>query len=153
MGLVGVVSAALLVFGYVLQYFLGLTPCPLCIAQRFFYLVIAVTGIGLFFTRKEAGTFGLWPGLVLSSASLIGGSIAARQVWLQNFAPDLDPTKCGTAFGPLLYNILVALGGQGNCVLVEWTFLTFSIAEWSLFWFVILGAASFYLLFRKGASD
>ena len=126
-------TGALLGFAFVLEYFVDLVPCPLCIVQRFFYLFIGVSAlVGLLAklgARLVGGLVVLW--------SLVGGAVALRQVWLQHFPSITDSTGCAVSFGSFLDSALFALGGRGNCGIVDWTFLTFSIAEWSLVWFVI----------------
>ena len=41
----GLVFVAMLGFGYYLQEFRGLTPCPMCIVQRYCYAAIAVLAL------------------------------------------------------------------------------------------------------------
>ena len=48
-------TGALLGFAFVLEYFVDLVPCPLCIVQRFFYLFIGVSAlVGL--SRRGRGS-------------------------------------------------------------------------------------------------
>ena len=42
---IGVVFIAMLGFGYYLQEVQGLTPCPMCIVQRYCYVVIAALAL------------------------------------------------------------------------------------------------------------
>lgn len=140
-----VTVVGLLGFAFVLEYFVDLVPCPLCIVQRFFYLFIGISAlIGLF--AKLSSKF-VGGGVVLWA--IIGGGVALRQVWLQRFPTITDSTGCVVSFGSFLDSALFALGGRGNCGIVDWTFLTFSIAEWSLLWFVIFLGIGGYLLFNN----
>src|SRR5712671_6124953 len=116
------VCAALLGFGYYLQYARGLEPCPLCHVQRgFFYAVMAVFLVG-----------------------------AARQVWLQHLPADKVP-QCGPDLFFMLENFPLGttlqklIQGTGECAQVDWTFLGMSIAEWSLVWFVVLALYALWL--------
>lgn len=135
-------------FAYILEFFVDLVPCPLCIVQRFFYLLIglaalaAARGWSRFLTRARAGF------LILFFA-LFGGSVALRQVWLQHSQIFGDPTRCGVSFGSFLDKVIQALGGLGNCAVVDWTFIGFSIAEWSLAWFVLFAAAGLWLVWEE----
>jgi disulfide bond formation protein DsbB len=49
---------------------------------------------------------------------------------------------------PLGQALKMILSGSGECAEVDWSFLGFSIAEWSLLWFLIFfitGLVSIYL--------
>ena len=148
--------AALLGYGYYLQYGQGLQPCPLCLVQRgFFYAVGGIALLAALHGPGRAGTI-VWSILLLVFAA--GGAAAAgRQVWLQHLPPDKVP-----ACGPDLYFMLenFPLGdvvqrlirGTGECAVVDWTFLGLSIAEWSLAWFLLFVAGALWLLFRRRKS-
>ena len=41
----GVIFVAMLGFGYYLQEYSGLTPCPMCIVQRYCYAAIAAIAL------------------------------------------------------------------------------------------------------------
>lgn len=137
-------TGGLLGFAFVLEYFVDLVPCPLCIVQRFFYLFIGISALVGLFTKVSSRFVG--GGVVLWA--IIGGGVALRQVWLQHFPTITDSTGCAVSFGSFLDSALFALGGRGNCGIVDWTFLTFSIAEWSLLWFVIFLGIGGYLIFH-----
>ena len=143
----------LLAFGYYLQFAKGLEPCPLCIIQRLFFigvgviaLIAAVHGPARFGRRLYAG--------VLATLSLAGGLVASRQVWLQHLPEEKIP-ECGPdlAFMLELYEPLEIVQwlykGTGDCAEVNWTFLSFSIAEWSLAWFLGFALASLILAVRR----
>jgi len=150
--LLAVICAALLGYGYYLQYGTGLEPCPLCILQRLAFialfvisLIAAVHGPGRNGMRVYAGLGTL--------ASVIGGAIAGRQVWLQHLPADQLP-DCGPGLEymlevlPLFDALRMILTGSGECAEVDWAFLGLSIAGWSLIWFVVLGLVCLYLLAR-----
>lgn len=138
---------------------LYLDPCPLCITQRLFYV-----GIGLFafFGLLSARTH--WAQRLcasLLSLCAIGGIITAgRQVWLQHLPPEQVP-ECGPGLQywlenePWLQTLSLLFKGDGNCAEVHWRFLSLSIAEWSLLWFIALLIVGLVLLFnyRRGLSD
>jgi disulfide bond formation protein DsbB len=76
---------------------------------------------------------------------MIGTGIATRHVWLQHLPKDRVP-ECGPGLEymlnkfPLTQALEKVFRGSGECAEVGWTFLTFSIAEWSLLWYVLLSA-------------
>ena len=136
----------LLIFAFVLEYFVELTPCPLCIAQRIFFFLIGLTAAAFLvfpktFTEKIVA-------LKITSFTLLGGAIALRQVWMQWYPGTIDPTRCGVSFGSFIDQFLLALGGTGDCAKVDWTFLTLSIAEWSFLSFVLLLLVSGWFIRR-----
>jgi protein dithiol:quinone oxidoreductase len=134
--LVTLFCAGLLGFAFVLEYSVALTPCPLCIAQRiFFFLIGLAAAFLLVFPQYLSQKF---LGIKITSLSLLGGSIALRQVWMQWHPPTADTGGCTVLFGNAIQNFLQALGGTGDCAKVDWTLLTLSIAEWSLFSFLFL---------------
>ena len=136
----------LLGFGYYLQFVQDLDPCPLCILQRVAYL-----GIGLVclvgFVHGSATR--IYNALALVCA-LAGAAVATRQVWLQHLPPERVP-ECGPGLDfilqafPIFDALKLIFTGSGECAETLWTFLSLSIAEWSLFWF---GAFSVLLLYH-----
>jgi len=151
-GLAAVVCAALLGFGFYLQYGQGLEPCPLCLVQRgFFFGVFGICVLGAIHGPRGWGT-SVYGGLALLFA--IGGAgTAGRQVWLQHLPEDKIP-QCGPDLYfmvenfPLARTIQALFEGSGECAKVDWTFLGFSIAEWSLLWFVILAIGAILVAIR-----
>jgi disulfide bond formation protein DsbB len=150
------ICAALLGFGLYLEHGKGLEPCPLCVFQRIAFISIAIIALiaTLHGPRKLAA--GFYSGLI-SLAALTGGAIAARQVWLQHLPPDQVP-ECGPGLDymleafPLGEAMKMILSGSGECAEVDWRFLGFSIAEWSLLWFLIFfitGLVSIFFLKKE----
>lgn len=128
--------AALLGFGYYLQFVEHLEPCPMCIFQRLCYMaIVIITLFGALHGPRRGGVYVY--GILASVAALIGAGIAARQTWLQHMPADQVPA-CGPGLEfmleqfPLAEVIKQALRGTGECAAVDWTFLSLSIAEWSL---------------------
>ena len=136
---------ALLGFGYYLQFVRGLDPCPLCILQRVVYLGIGVVCLAGFMHGAAARIYAA-AALV---CALTGAGIAARQVWLQHLPPDQVP-ECGPGLDfilqafPLFDALKLIFTGSGECAETVWTFLSQSIAEWSLFWFAAFSVIFVY---------
>ena len=121
------VCAALLGYGYYLQYAQGLEPCPLCMIQRaFFYVVMAVFIIAALHAPARIGT-AIYSTLVVLFA-LGGAATAGRQVWLQHLPPDKVP-QCGPDLFFMLQNFPLSrtfakvFYGSGECAAVDWKFL------------------------------
>jgi len=147
------VCAALLAYGYYLQYFAGQDPCPLCLVQRFFYYgILIVLAAGALHGPGRKGVIAYSIGALLFAAG--GTATAVRQVWLQHLPADQVP-----ACGPDLYYMVenfplgrtlqLLMRGSGQCAEVHWTFLGLSIAEWSLAWFLAFAALALFLALRR----
>ena len=145
--------ALLLGYGFYLQYFDGQDPCPLCLVQRGFYFgLLLVFAAGALHGPRRTGN------AVYSVLALLlaggGAATAGRQVWLQHLPPELVP-QCGPDLYFMLDNFPMTkvltnlLRGSGQCAEVKWTFLGFSIAEWSLLWFVAFGLLALWAAFRR----
>ena len=151
-----VLCAALLGFGYYLQYARGLEPCPLCLVQRgVFYGVIAVSLLAALHGPGRVATV-LWA-LLMFVVAAGGVAAAGRQVWLQHLPADKVPA-CGPDLFfmlenfPLVDTVQKLFRGTGECAVVDWTFLGLSIAEWSLGWFVAFCLYALWLALRRGKS-
>jgi disulfide bond formation protein DsbB len=146
--------AGLLGYGYFLQYARGLEPCPLCIFQRLAYLAVATGALIGLLWRGAAGARTALGAVILFSA--VGGAVAGRQVWLQHLPADRVP-ECGPGLDfileafPLSEALQMVFAGSGECARVDWTFLSLSIAEWSLLWFLLFPALASWCLLRHPA--
>lgn len=143
----------MLAFGYYLQLVVGLQPCPLCILQRIvlFFLGLAFFAAAIHHPRGRAGAWS-WAG-VIAAVSAAGIAIAGRHVWLQHTPEDQRPA-CGPGldylfdtFGPL-GSLSRILRGSGECGAVDWSFLSFSIPEWTLASFAVLFLWAFWTAVR-----
>jgi disulfide bond formation protein DsbB len=139
----------LLVYAYFLEYFQGQDPCPLCLVQRlFFFGIMVVLGAAALHGPGRIGAIAYSIGALLFASG--GIATAARHVWLQHLPADQVPA-CGPDLFYMLGNFPFArtlqllLRGSGQCAEVTWRFLGFSIAEWSLLWFVIFAATALWL--------
>jgi len=148
--------AALLGFGYYLQYFQNQDPCPLCLVQRgFYYAILLVFAAAAL--HAPAGTAKAVYCAAASVLALGGGAVAARQVWLQHLPADQVPA-CGPDLFFMMENFPLrrmlekVFMGSGQCAEVTWRFLGLSIAEWSLACFAMLTLYSVWLGFTREAS-
>ena len=119
-----------------LQAYLGLEACPLCMVQRVFVVLWGVIALlGALHNPRNWGrkVYGALCGL----AALAGAAVAARHVWLQHLPADQVPA-CGPSLDYMLENLPfqetlhVILAGDGNCAVIDWTFLGFSIPQQTL---------------------
>jgi len=145
--------AGMLAFGYFLQFVVGLEPCPLCIIQRLFLAAVGIAFLvaAIHHPARRAGA-GIYAGAITLFAA--GGvAVAGRHVWLQHVPVEQRPA-CGpaldyllSAFGPI-EGLRRVLRGSGECGVVDWTLLSFSIPEWTLAAFLAFMAWSVVLAMR-----
>ena len=150
LALIAAACIALLAFGLYLQHAVGLEPCPMCIVQRYLFVLVAlVAAIGAVLPAATAR----WSGALMALLSLTGAGVAARQSWLQWFPPEV--ATCGRdLFGmieafPLKRVIPMLFRGSGDCSAVDWTFLGLTIANWSFLNFLLVAALGIGLVLRR----
>ena len=139
------VCAALICFALYLQHSLGLEPCPMCILQRYAFIVVGV--IALVAAIHNPAVLGrrIYSGLLVVMAAT-GGGVAIRHVYLEHYPPKIF--DCGADVGfmlesfPLTQALPMIFRGTGDCTKVPWRFLGLSIAEWSLICFALLIVAA-----------
>jgi len=132
----------LLSFGFYLEHFQNLSPCPLCLLQRLFYFMIFLVNISSFIILRAVR----YKIIFLSTSaffSLLGTITAGRQVWLQHLPSDQVP-ECGPGIVYLLevypfQKVLeIIYRGSESCAETLWEFVGLSIAGWSTIFFVFL---------------
>lgn len=140
-------------FALYLQHVLQLEPCPLCITQRAFVILVGFFALlAAIFNPRRIGRR-IFAFLCAASAAA-GAAIAARHVWLQSLPEDLAPA-CGPSLEymletlPLSETFSVVMMGDGNCAETVWTFMGLSIPQQTLALFAVLLLASLYQLFRS----
>lgn len=137
--------AGLMGFALYLQHSLGLQPCPMCILQRYAFILVGM--IALVAAVHNPALLGRWiySGLLVVTAAT-GGGVAIRHVYLEHNPPKIF--DCGADIGfmldafPLTQALPMLFRGTGDCTKVLWRFLGLSIAEWSLICFVCLIVAA-----------
>jgi disulfide bond formation protein DsbB len=150
--------AALLLYAIYAQYDQFADPCPLCILQRVAFFAMGVVAlIGALHNPKSPRGRKIY-GVLAFLAAAIGAGIAARHVWLQHLPPDQVPA-CGPGLNYMLETmqskfdfvkvLAKVLKGSGECAQINWTFLGFSMPEWTLLCFVLLGIGALAAGFRK----
>jgi len=145
----------LIAFGVVLQAGAGIEPCPLCIFQRYAFLVTGLLASAGALHRGPYWVSRAWAGLV-TLAALIGAGIAGRQTWLQHNPPEFPECGGDLAFMldsvPLAQVLPMVFRGSGDCSKVDWTLLGFSIAEWALACFVAIALCALAVTADRYAS-
>lgn len=146
-------SFGMLAFGLYLQHVQGLEPCPMCVVQRYAFILVALVALVLSLVgSKTARTIGLVTMVLLAG---FGAFVAARQSWLQWYPPEI--LSCGRDFYgmiesfPLKRAIPMIFRGSGDCSAVDWTFLGLSIANWSFLYFAGVISLALTMVFQRRA--
>lgn len=121
-----------------MQAALGLTPCPLCILQRYCLIGMTLFCLVVGFAPAKVSRVGL---ALAWSAAIAGVVIAGRQVFLQSM-PTLG-ASCGPGLAYLVNSfpwtelLPILFKGTGDCAQVEWTWHGVTVAKLSLMAFAI----------------
>ena len=147
------ICAAFLGFAYYAQFQMHLDPCPLCIFQRIAFIVFGAVCLAAALHGPKGYGRRVYGALALLAAGA-GAAIAGRHVWLQHLPPDKVP-DCGPGLDwmldtlPLNAVLRKVFTGSGECAKDDWTFLSLSMPEWTLIWFVVFGAGAAWYGFRR----
>ncbi len=147
--------AGLLSFGLYLQHVVGVEPCPMCIMQRYAFVLIMLLGLVAGVHNPARKGLAVHSGLLLA-LSIGGGYVAAQQSYIQRQPPDLAMCGPGIEYLVETFGLSQALPmifqGSGDCGSVSWTFLGLSIANWSLVCFVCIAIFAAGMLWRSWRS-
>ena len=128
-----VAAAALIGFGMYLQQVDHLEPCPLCILQRYAYVVVGSLALLAAVVPRVPGRFVGWLAIL---CALSGAGVGVWHVWLQLHPPAVS--ACGPSLEYLVANLPLGRAlprifqGYGDCTNIDWTFLGLSIPGWSI---------------------
>ncbi len=138
--------------GMNLQHLLKLSPCPMCIFQRFLFMVMGgIALLGGLFPRLA----NLWAAFI-AGGGLLGLGVSGYQSWMQAF-PDLAK-ECSYTDPSLLEQFVEYLGmnwpdwflATGFCTSREWELLGLSMANWAFgFFCIVLGVMLVFISGRK----
>ena len=146
-------TVMMLIAIFYFQKTLELDPCPLCITQRIFIILVGLISLAAFFHHPSVVCRRVYAGLITLMA-LIGAGVSIRHVWLQSLPEDQVPA-CGPGLSymfetfPLAEALSLLFQGDGNCADVVWSLLGLSIPGWTLVGFIGLVAVGLFQLFRK----
>jgi disulfide bond formation protein DsbB len=136
---------------------LGLPPCPLCMTQRAFIVLVGLIGL-IAALHNPMGWGRRVYGALSTLAAVTGGAVAARHVWLQ-YLPDDQVPACGPSLEymletlPFADTLSIVLMGDGNCADVVWTFMGLSIPEQTLLLFIAVTVICLWQTLRPATSN
>ena len=151
--LIALACVLLIAYALYLQYVHELEPCPLCILQRYAFVLVALAaGVAAVLPSPRGGRVVAGIGVLFA---LVGAGVAGWHVKLQLFPPEVSSCGPGLAYMiaelPLGRALPRIFQGGGDCTLVDWSFLGLSMPAWSLIWLLVL-AAALWLAPRKRAA-
>ena len=130
------VCVVLMATALTMQHVMNLEPCPLCVFQRGFVIVLGI--IALAAALQDPGVTGRRVyGVLIVVFGVLGLIVAGRHVWLQNLPADQVP-ECGPGLEymldafPLTEALSLVFRGSGECADVQWVFLGLTIPGWTL---------------------
>ncbi len=151
------VCAALLSYGYFyLQEYKGLDPCPMCILQRYAFVMVGLIALAGAIHGPRGLALKVYA-LGVALFAIAGGGVAVRHSWLQHFPPLRE--TCGTDLEfllntfPLTQALPKIFAGTGSCSKVDWSFLGLSIPEWGLVWYAAFAAGAIWIAFFRRAPE
>jgi len=144
----------LLAYAYYAQFVLELAPCPLCMLQRFGFMIMGVAALGAAIHNPRGLVTWVYA-LPFFGGAIWGAVTAGRHVRLQGLPPD-PMGGCGAdwptmlEFGYSFSEILrEAFTASGDCSKVSWTFLGLSMPAWTLIWYVLLAVVMVAVLIAR----
>ena len=146
------VCIALLGYALYEQGVLGVEPCPLCIFQRIAFMFMALFFLlGAIHGPAATGRKAYALLVLLGGAAGIG--VASYHIWVQHQPPD-PMAGCAPGFTYMVDNfpiskvIKMIFSGHADCAVINWTWLGFSMPEWTLLAFLLLTFGALVAGFR-----
>ena len=142
------------VIGYALylQLAINLLPCPLCIAQRIAYWLVGLTTIFAFIHNPRGLGRQIYYSFI-TVFSLIGLVLALRHSWIIRYP---EAFQCGISAEEEFLNALSIANlwpsmfeANGDCADVKWEFMSLTIPNWSVIFFLLILITSVYMLFTS----
>jgi len=133
-------TVAFLAYALYTEIYLYLNPCPLCMVQRYIFILIGILYFITFIKPPIAWGRKLF-GVLISLVSIFGMFVSGWHVRLQNLPPEEVP-DCGPGLDymleafPLKDIISELINGSGDCAEVVWSFLGLSMPTWSFICFL-----------------
>ena len=143
-------TIAMMLVAFFMQYYMELEPCPLCSSQRAVVIALGIVFLVAFIHNPSSWGKRVY-GLILTALSMLALAIAGRHTWLQHLPEDKIP-ECGPGLDfwishlPAIDVIQKIFQGSGECAEVVFNFLGLSIPEWSVIAFIPLFIYSLKLL-------
>ena len=130
-------ALAIIVAAIIMDQFMYLQACPLCILTRYVFGLVAISGLFGYLIKKQFVS-----AILISVSSLIGLFVTSRQIYIQSMSLDelVNLPGCGMPFHAqvdyfgLFEAINRTLAGGPSCAEDGWRFI-FNFAEYGFIFF------------------
>ena len=152
-GAAALATVGMMAYALYSEHVLLLDPCPLCIFQRIFVILLGI----IFLIAAIHNSHGLGARIYAALLGLVaatGAAVAGWHVYMQNLPPDKVPS-CGPGFDYIVDNfpfsdaLSMIFKGSGQCAEVSWRFLGLTMPAWVLICLVLLGAVGIWNQVRR----
>ena len=146
--LIALACIAMLGVGLYLQLVLDMLPCPLCIMQRYAFMLVAV--LCLIALALPATGMRIVAGLG-SLAALSGAGIAIRHLWVKahpTVSCGIDPLETKLNKLPFADWYPPLFQADGLCTTEYDPILGLSIPQWALVWFLVFAIVTAFVAWR-----
>ncbi len=151
--LTAIASLALIAGALYFQIVERMLPCPLCVIQRYAFIVTAIgslVALGSSNLRRKIGAcIGLY-------GTLTGAGVALHQLYViahPDISCGIDPVQTAVNNLPFANWLPTVFMADGMCGTPYDPFLGLSIPQWSLTWFVVFTITLALVLFKGKVAD
>ena len=146
-------STALLMGALMFQYWGGLPPCPLCLLQRYFHVVVAILAGAAFLIpdpRWRAFLLSLTALSLLGSAAMAFFHVGVEAKWWEGLSGCAGNTLGNSPPDPTKLIEGAERGPGARCDEVPWSFLGLSLAGWNVVASLGMAVVATWGIFRLG---
>ncbi|HYD94213.1 MAG TPA: disulfide bond formation protein B [Noviherbaspirillum sp.] len=147
---VGVIALGLVGFALFLQHVKGQMPCPLCVIQRYAFVILALVCFLFAALPRAATRFGSLLGVLVA---LGGAGVAGWHVWVKahpTVSCGVDPLETALNRYPTAELLPFVFKADGFCSAEYPPILGLSNPQWSLIWFSGLALVLVWAALRRG---
>lgn len=127
-------------------------PCPLCVIQRYAFIVTAIGSLIAMGNANLRRKIGCCIGLY---GTLTGAGVALHQLYViahPDISCGIDPVQTAVNNLPFAEWLPTVFFAEGMCGTYYDPFLGLSIPQWSLFWFAVFTLTLAIVLFKGKAT-
>lgn len=149
--LVAIASLGLIGVALYLQHQLGWAPCPLCVIQRYLFLLVALIALVAVFLAPGARRAGAGLGAL---AALSGAGVAGWHIYTKahpSISCGVDPLETALNRIPPAEWLPFLFKADGLCSTPYPPILGLDVPEWALVWFAIFALVLGWVALRGKA--
>lgn len=146
---VGFIALGLVGFALYLQHVKGQMPCPLCVIQRYMFILLALVCFVFAALPRGATKAGASLGAL---AALGGAGVAGWHVWVKahpSVSCGIDPLETALNRYPTAELLPFVFKADGLCSAEYPNILGLSNPQWSLIWFLAFALVLIWAALRR----